>query len=117
MAKIETDIVHDIQKTLSPMGARLWKNVRGMFLTLNGARTVRAGLQADGASDLIGFRPLLITPDMVGTTIAQFVCLEIKSATGVVSPQQRHFIEFVKKSGGVSGVARSAEDAARIVSG
>lgn len=116
MATNETNIVHEIQKSASKTGARLFKNTRGMFLTMDGKRPVRAGLLADGASDLIGFVPTVITQDMVGKTVAVFAAVEAKTATGRASPVQNQFISFVLSQGGLAGVARSPEDALRILS-
>lgn len=115
MAKQETDITHHIQLEASSVGARLFKNVRGMFLTIDGSRKVRAGLQAAGASDLVGATPLKITEDMVGKTLAIFTVVEVKTEDGRVSPEQQHFIDFVLKIGGFAGVARTVEDYRKII--
>ena len=49
---------------------------------------MRFGL-CKGSSDLIGLRVLEITPKLVGQRLAQFVALEVKTAQGVLSPEQR----------------------------
>lgn len=137
MAKEETDIAHNIMKDASRGGARLFKNVRGFFYTLDGVkallrainigdftliaaavrglRQMMAGLQVAGGSDLIGFIPVKITDDMLGTTVAVFCAVEVKTATGAASEEQSHFIDFVRKNGGFAGVARSPEDARNIL--
>lgn len=137
MAHKETQIVNEIMLGTSKLGTRLFRNVRGFFYTQDGVRAlidaakslnigrilsaikmlrqVRAGLQAAGSSDLIGFKPVLITQDMVGTVIAQLVALEIKTDTGAASEEQLHFIDFVQKNGGLSGVCRSLQDALKIL--
>jgi hypothetical protein len=115
MSAKETEIVNQIMIATSKMGARIFRNTRGLFLTLDASRKVRAGLQAPGASDLIGFVPVTITPEMVGRTIAVFVAAEVKTLTGRASPEQLNFIDFVQKSGGIAGVCRSAEDAEKLL--
>ena len=55
------------------------------------------------------------TPDMVGQRIAVFTSIEVKTPTGRVSPEQRQWLEAVQAAGGIAGVARSVEDALRIV--
>jgi len=42
-------------------------------------------------------RALEITPELVGQWVAQFVALEVKTASGVVSPEQRAFLRLVQK--------------------
>ena len=71
-------------------------------------RFVRFGL-CKGSSDLIGLRSMVVTPEMVGQRIAQFVALEIKAPQGVVSPQQQAFLRLVQELGGVASVCRSIE--------
>jgi hypothetical protein len=115
MAVIETNITHEIQMAASKRGVVLLKNVRGLFLTLDGKRRVASGLQAKGSSDLIGFRPVVITPEMVGSTVAVFCAVEVKTPTGKVSPEQRHFIDVILKNGGFAGVSRSVDDAIRVL--
>ena len=88
---------------------RLWRNNSGALVDQQG-RLVRFGL-AKGSSDLIGLRTLEITPDLVGQRIAQFVALEIKTTRGVVSPEQRAFLDLVEQLGGVAAVCRSVEAA------
>jgi len=114
MAKQETDIVVAIMKALSPLGVRLFKNVRGRFYTMDKKRIVSAGLQMAGASDLIGYKIVTITPDMVGKKFAQFLVIEAKSENGTTFDDQDTFIETVDKNGGLSGAAWSVADALEI---
>jgi hypothetical protein len=58
-----------------------------------------------------------ITPDMVGRRIAQFMAVEVKTPTGRLSDDQIKFIAAVTKAGGLAGVARSSDDAMRIIRG
>lgn len=115
MAKQESDIAHAIMIAASKVGSRLWKNTRGMFLSPDGKHRIRAGLLAPGASDLIGFKPVVITAEHVGRVLAVMVAIEVKTPTGRVSPEQQHFIDFVRDSGGIAGVARSEVDAKEIL--
>ena len=70
-----------------------------------------------GFPDLFGFVPVTITPDMVGQEIAVFAAVEVKQNTGRVSAKQRDMMAFLQKHGARAGVARSVDDAARILSG
>ena len=92
---------------------RLWRNNSGALVDQQG-RLVRFGL-AKGSSDLIGLRSLEITPDLVGQRIAQFVALEIKTARGVVSPEQRAFLALVEQLGGLAAICRSVEAAEQVL--
>ena len=70
---------------------------------------------ARGSADLIGYRTITITPDMVGQQVAVFASIEVKTPTGRIRPEQRAWMETVQAAGGIAGVARSVEDALRIV--
>lgn len=115
MSIAETVIVNEIMLVTSKKGVRLFKNIRGMFLTLDGKRKVRAGLQAPGASDLVGFKPVIITSEMIGRTFAVLTVFEVKTENGRPSPEQKDFVDFVRQSGGYAGVVRSAEEANKIL--
>jgi hypothetical protein len=58
------------------------------------------------SSDLVGWRMVVITPDMVGKVIAQFVSLECKHEDWKFNPNdeteaaQKRWIDLVKKDGG-----------------
>ena len=93
--------------------ARLWRNNTGALKDAQG-RLVRYGL-CPGSSDLIGLRQVTITPDMVGQTLAVFTAIEVKSPTGRPTPAQQAFLEHIRAAGGRAGVARSIEDAERII--
>jgi hypothetical protein len=92
---------------------RLWRNNTGALVDQQG-RFVRFGL-CKGSSDLIGLRSMVVTPEMVGQRIAQFVALEIKAPQGVVSPQQQAFLRLVQELGGVASVCRSIEQAQAVL--
>lgn len=72
-------------------------------------RPLHAGL-CKGSSDIIGLRPVVVTPDMVGQTIAQFAAIEVKQPGSYPTKDQRHFLEFVRAKGGLAVVARSVAD-------
>jgi len=79
------------------------------------ARFFIAGLCV-GSSDLIGFKSVEVTPEMVGQKIAIFTAGEIKTKTGTVTPEQKRFIEMVNQFGGIAFVARSEEEAEHFIS-
>lgn len=117
MARDESNIANEVMLAASKQSTTLFKNVRGLFWSLDMQRKVAAGLQCKGSSDLIGFRKVKVTENMLGKEIAVFVALEIKTKTGGNgSPEQKQFIEFVKNAGGIAGVCRSDADAIKLLS-
>jgi dihydroxyacid dehydratase/phosphogluconate dehydratase len=52
---------------------------------------------------------------MVGTQLAVFTSIEVKSPTGRVRPEQKTWMDAVQAAGGVAGIARSVKDAQRIL--
>lgn len=73
-------------------------------------RVFHAGL-CEGSSDLIGWRSLTITPEMVGQTVAVFAALEVKSKTGRATAGQKNFCQRVLEDGGFAGIVKSPEEA------
>ncbi len=92
---------------------RLWRNNTGALVDQQG-RFVRFGL-CKGSSDLIGLRSVVVTPEMVGQRLAQFVALEIKTVSGTVSPEQRTFLQLVQQLGGLGAVCRSIAQAQAVL--
>lgn len=84
-------------------------------IVLRQARPFSTGLPA-GFSDLFGLVPVVITPEMVGQTVAVFAALEVKDKAKA-SDEQSNFIKAVNDNGGRAGVVRSIDDAVRIVVG
>ena len=58
---------------------------------------------------------MTVTPEMVGQQVAVFLSIEVKTPTGRIRPEQQAWLETVQAAGGIAGVARSVEDALRIV--
>lgn len=81
----EATVQVDVRLEAAQAGWHLWRNNNGMAMDAKG-RPIRFGLANDSAklnkriksADLIGIRPVFITPDMVGSTIGQFASLETK---------------------------------------
>jgi len=105
----EQSIQQNIRLTCSTGSTRLFRNNTGTLRDQHG-RPVSFGL-ARGSADLIGWRTVTITADMVGTTVAVFTSIEVKTATGRVRPEQRQWLDAVQAAGGIAGVARSVEEA------
>lgn len=94
-------------------------------------RIVRYGLANDSArvnkffksSDYIGITPVVVTPDMVGKTVAVFTAVEMKKEGWVFNPNdthqegQKNFIDHVLQAGGIAGFAASISDLMKIYEG
>lgn len=108
----ETKIMRDIQVEASARGSRLWRNNVGLFETAD-RRKIRTGL-CPGSSDLIGYKPLVITPELaqklIGTKIAIFVACEVKDQRGRLSKEQAAFLTQVAQDGGIAFVAKSKDE-------
>ena len=109
----EQQIQQQIRIACSNGATRLFRNNTGTLRDQHG-RPVQFGL-CKGSGDLIGYRTVEITPDMVGQRLAVFCSIEVKSATGRIRPEQRQWLDAVQAAGGIAGVARSVEDALRIM--
>ena len=109
----EQRIQQEIRLACSTGNTRLWRNNTGTLRDQHG-RPVQFGL-CKGSADLIGYQSITITPDMVGQQVAVFASIEVKTPTGRIRPEQQQWLDTVQAAGGIAGVARSVEDALRIV--
>ena len=73
------------------------------------------GVGSPGGSDLIGYRRVRVTREMVGQEIAQFAAVEVKTPRGRVRPEQQQFIDHIVSAGGIAGIARSVDEAKDIL--
>lgn len=105
----ESNTLRAAMLAISSAGGVVFRNNVGLAVYPDGTR-VRYGL-APGSSDLIGWRSVEITPEMVGQRVAVFVAVEVKTATGRATPQQLNFIAQVQQAGGIAAIVRSAEEA------
>ena len=122
-----------LQIFASSLGARLFRQNSGMAwvgnkvergpgtvrlgpgdVVIRNARPFHAGFQ--GMADLGGWRPVTITPEMVGSTIAQRLEAEVKTSTGRATKEQRAWIDAVNKAGGRAGVVRDEDDMRALLS-
>lgn len=122
-----------LQILASSLGARLFRQNSGMAwvgnkvergpgtvrlgpgdVVIRNARAFHAGFQ--GMADLGGWRSVVITPEMVGSTIAQRVEAEVKTDTGRATKEQRAWIDAVNKAGGRAGIVRSDDDMRALLS-
>lgn len=97
----------------SRAGARLFRNNVGAFQSPDTGAWVRYGLANESvqmnrmikSSDLVGLRPVVITPQHVGSVIGQFVAREVKRSgwryTGNTHEKaQLRFLQLVASLGG-----------------
>ena len=114
--RLERDVSREIREWVQYVpDLTLWRNNRGS-IELGDGKRLTYGVGPNGASDLIGFRTLVVTQQMVGKRIAQFVAVECKAPGSEPSNDQITFINRIQFAGGRAGIARSAQDAEEIVS-
>ncbi len=112
----ETPIKNRIMRRCSRGMARLFRNNVGQYTTEAG-HIIRYGLKNPGGSDLIGWRQIIIGPEHVGSTIAQFLAIEVKQPGKEATDKQQEFGDMVSDAGGLFGVAHSPEEAESIIAG
>jgi len=120
MANPETVIQQEIRlhSQKAYPGLRLFRNECGTAVIKEPGekpRHVRYGL-SPSSPDLVGWRSLVITPDMVGQTIAQFVGIEVKTEEGARKNgpherRQKKWIDLINQSGGLAFIATSPDEA------
>lgn len=109
---------HDIRLFRNQVGFGFVGNVinRGAgSVTLGNARPVTMGLMP-GSGDLIGWRSLHVTPDMVGRNIAAFLSVEVKLTSGHLQENQVIWMERVQLAGGCAIVARTTDSIDQVLS-
>lgn len=109
----ETSLLKEIHLAVSTTTTRLFRNNCGRLRSSDG-QWVQFGL-CPGSSDLIGFKSVKVTPEMVGQRVAIFAALEVKSTKGRATPEQWNFIDTVATYGGLAGVVRSLEEARQVL--
>ena len=109
----------EIRMEAASKGCVLWRNNVGLAFDDSG-NPIRFGLANDSSkmnkniksSDLVGIRPLLIEPHMVGQTVGQFLAREVKRGNwkykGTAREQaQAKYLELVLSMGGDAAFANS----------
>lgn len=79
-------------------------------VVVRGARPFHAGL-CEGSGDLIGWRSVEITSDMVGSRVAVFTSIEVKANGGRPTKPQLHWHNRLLSDGGLSVIAKNVEEA------
>ena len=99
----ESSTYNAYREAATVLGARLFRNNVGVLLTARG-ESVRVGLHP-GSADLIGWRTITVTPEMVGQQIAQFLSVEVKICGGrtdvKTGARQERWRAAVTRAGGV----------------
>lgn len=114
--KIESDISDDVRVEIADAHSATWRNNVGQLQDRFGNHVVY-GL-AIGSADLIRLQRVVLecpTCKAELPPIGRFVAIETKTPKKEAELLQRHWLALVETLGGISGVAKSAEQARAIV--
>jgi len=104
----ERIIQNSIIKYLHLKGIFCW-NVRNGATYNKNLNGGKGGYQArssmKGISDIIGIHP----------DDGRLIALEVKTAKGRPTPEQKDFIYHINRSGGIAGIVRSVEDVIKLL--
>ena len=118
---LESVLMRQCLMELSRRGARVFRNNTAMgwagqivdrtgpYLRLLNAYPLHAGL-CIGSSDVIGWMPITVTPEMVGKTVGLFLACECKSAGEKPTENQAIFLRNVREAGGVAIWLRDVDE-------
>lgn len=130
----EADFMRRLQIRASQFGARLFRQQVGMGwvgkaerinmnrlvrvgpgdVVIRNARPFHAGVE--GMSDLGGWVPVEVTPEMVGSTIAVYAQAEVKE-NARPTKEQIAWVDAVNSAGGRAGIVRSEDDLIAVLRG
>tara|TARA_Y100000310_G_scaffold338249_1_gene427361 strand:- start:2245 stop:2646 length:402 start_codon:yes stop_codon:yes gene_type:complete len=124
---LESEVLKRTMLRLSKIGVTIFRqnvgqawagskvNVKGRSVVIENAMPITMGL-TNGSGDLIGWTPVVVAPQMVGSTVAVFTSIEVKREKGGrVTPDQERWNCRVNEAGGISGIANSEDVAADII--
>lgn len=108
----EKEFHDEVRVALQDLGFRTFRNNNGLYRIVEEGkvRTIKYGL-GNGTGDIIGWRSVVVTPEMVGQKVAVFVSAEGKQGAGTMNKDQKMFAIAVRAAGGIAFEYRSAEDA------
>lgn len=109
MKQQETIVWKEVLLKYSKLGYKLFRNQRYVGPIVRGGKITKSWANTglcDGAGDVIGYRIITITAEMIGRKIAQFCSFETKTDTGAVKPEQKHFMSTINNDGGLAEVIR-----------
>lgn len=118
----EGNVQSRVRLQAAAKGVHLWRNNVGAGALQNG-NFIRWGLANDTAAlnkviksgDLIGIRPVVITPEMVGSVIGQFISRECK-AEGTLNRKteqreaQERWRDLINRLGGDAAIVDGTVD-------
>jgi hypothetical protein len=108
----ETNLMRQIMLAVSKLkNVRIFRNNTGFDAT----NKVRYGL-VTGSSDLIGWKSVTVTHEMVGQQVAVFVALEVKTPKGRATDEQKNFVNVVNAAGGKAAIVRSVSEGIKVLS-
>ena len=113
MINEHTKLVNEIINELSSLpNIRLFKNTTGY----DKERKIHYGIPKKGGADILGWTiELLSGYDGIFHKRPIITAIEVKTGDAKLTAIQKNFIKQVQKAGGLAGVARSIEDARKIV--
>jgi hypothetical protein len=114
------ELIEEMKRAAADYGSRLFKNASGLARHKDERGKVwvvkyGVGPSNGGGHDLLGWREVVITPEMVGMTIAQFISFDGKVGDDELSDEQIKWMTWVINGGGIACEIRNIEQLAEIL--